>query len=599
MSDSGGLLQNLKGRRVVRAAIAHVIVAWLFVQVADVVLPYLGIVDQPVRWALAVSISTFPVTLLLAWLLDQPWRRETAGRVTLEIVAIALIAIVAGSWVRHNLPEAARTKTNIVILPFTHSGEAAEQGLSRALAYEVMSLLTRTRSIDVIAFESSSSLALQGLGIVEVANRLNVANLLSGSVSASGERMRIQLQLLNAAGDAVWESVIEDNVSNLFSVQERIAVEVEARLGAGTESIPVATVAAQRCWMPTDPASLELYYTARYYIEMRTETEDSQWQIAEAIEIYKSLIANYPDFSEAYAGLAWAQFYQDTYDPENAIENPYEDGVRLARIAIEHCPTLGEALHILPNEYDHDNPWIGTHQQLIASIEMEPHKTENYQRLARHYRETGLNQRSLETARRNYALNPLSVRSIRELAQIYLHLNEYDESSELFERAIELGSTAPNWGEAFKAYDACGLDIHCRLDNLPGPWGLEPYRDQLGIVHRLPTNVTEAQESVDMAMQLFRGQPDQFTNWLNGAACEYEHLEPLYFQVWEGSREAGAYWYWPNVWFPYCEGVWSLPEFPAFVESVGLDDYWREVGWPDACQPQGEGIACGRNITTQ
>ena len=66
MSENGSLLENLKSRHVVRAAIAHVIVAWLFVQIADVVLPYLGIVDQPVRWALVVSISTFPVTLLLA-----------------------------------------------------------------------------------------------------------------------------------------------------------------------------------------------------------------------------------------------------------------------------------------------------------------------------------------------------------------------------------------------------------------------------------------------------------------------------------------------------------------------------------------------------
>ena len=121
MSESGTLLENLKGRHVVRAAIAHVIVAWLFVQIADVVLPYLGIVDQPVRWALAVSISTFPVTLLLAWLMDQPWTRVSAGRVTLEIVAIAMIAVVAGLWVRDNLPEAARTRTNIVILPFEYS----------------------------------------------------------------------------------------------------------------------------------------------------------------------------------------------------------------------------------------------------------------------------------------------------------------------------------------------------------------------------------------------------------------------------------------------------------------------------------------------
>jgi TolB-like protein len=594
MSEDGTILQNLKGRHVVRAAIAHVIVAWLFVQIADVVLPYLGIVDQPVRWALAVSIATFPITLVLAWLLDQPWMRVSATRVTAEIVVIALIAVLAGLWVRGNLPEAARMKTNIVILPFTHSGAAADQGLSRALAYEVVSLLTRSRSIDVIGFESSNSAALQGLGTMAVAERLNVGNVLSGSVSSTGERMRIQLQLLNAAGEALWESVIEDSVSNLFSVQERIATEVEARLGTGADSIPVADVAAERCWMPTDPGSLELYYTARYYTEMRTESEESQRQIAAAIDIYKNLIVKYPDFSEAYAGLAWAQLYQHTYDRENAIANPFEDGVRLARIAIEHCPTLGEALHILPNEYDHENGWISSHQQLTAFIEMEPHKTENYQRLARHYSDTGHQDRAMEVARRNYQLNPLSVRSIKELASVLLQHGLFEESSEMYELATELGSTGPNFGAEAAVRNACNGDVDCVVDSLP-PF-MQPMADQFRIILRSPERDGDAEESLGLAYQMLDDNPD-LTNMFNAVSCAKEHLIPLFFYTWESHHESGAYWYWPNVWANSlgkdCSGVWSDPRFSALVEEVGLVEYWREIGWPRACQPEGDGFACG------
>ena len=596
MSGNTTILQNLKSRHVVRAAIAHVIVAWLFVQIADVVLPYLGIVDQPVRWALAVSIATFPVTLLLAWLADHPWTGESASRVTLEIVAIALIAVVAGLWVRDNLPEAARTKTNIVILPFTHSGAAADQGLSRALAYEVMSLLTRSRSIDVIGFESANSSALQGLGTGAVANRLNVINVLTGSVSSSGERMRIQLQLLNADGKALWESVIEDSVSNLFSVQERIATEVESRLGAGEESIPVASVAAERCWMPTDPSALEKYYTARYFTEMRTETEESQRQIADAIQIYKNLIAQYPDFSEAYAGLAWAYGYQTTYDRENAIENWRVEGQRLARIALEHCPTLGEAMHVLPNEYDHENDWIGQHQQLTAFIEMEPHKTENYQRLARHYNDTGHQDRSLQVAQRNYELNPLSVRSIKELASVLLHLGRHEEASEMFGLAIELGSTGPNFGAEAAVRSECNGDVDCVVDSLP-PF-MQPMANQFRIILRSPEHEGDAEESLGLAFQMLDDNPD-LTNMFNAVSCAKKHLIPLFFYAWESHHESGAYWYWPNVWANSlgrdCSGVWSDPRFSELVEEVGLVEYWREVGWPEACQPEGEGFVCGRS----
>jgi TolB-like protein len=597
MSEDGTILQNLKSRHVVRAAVAHVIVAWLFVQIADVVLPYLGIVDQPVRWALAVSIATFPVTLVLAWLLDKPWIRASATRVTAEIVVIALIAVLAGLWVRDNLPEAARTKTNIVILPFAHSGVAADQGLSRALAYEVMSLLTRTRSIDVIAFESSSSTTLQGLGTVAVANRLNVANLLSGSVSSAGDRMRIELQLLNAAGDALWESVIEDSVSNLFSVQEYIATEVESRLGSGAETTTVASVAAERCWMPTDPAALEQYYTARYYMEMRTDTPESGQQIAEAIQTYKDLIAQFPEFSEAYAGLAWALLYQATYDPENAVENPREEGARLAAIALEHCATLGEAMHILPNEFDHENHWIGAHQQLTAFIKMEPHKSENYQRLSRLYRDTGLLTRSLEVAQQNYALNPLSVRSIRELASALQNLGRTDEASEMYDLAIELGSTAPNFAAENARFNKCeDDDTECFVANLPEFFA--PIKDRLLIIFRTPQNEADADESLRAAYGMLDENPD-LTNMFNGASCRAEHLSPLFFYTWDRHLESGAYWFWPNVWQNSlgrdCNNVWSDPRFSELVEEVGLVQFWREVGWPEACRPEGEGFACGRD----
>ncbi|MCH7829488.1 MAG: hypothetical protein IIB75_02870 [Proteobacteria bacterium] len=72
----------------------------------------------------------------------------------------------------------------------------------------------------------------------------------------------------------------------------------------------------------------------------------------------------------------------------------------------------------------------------------------------------------------------------------------------------------------------------------------------------------------------------------------------MFFGAWDRSQASGAYWYWPNVWGD-CEIVWSSERFPAFVEAVGLVEYWREVGWPEACQPQGESFACGRNISQQ
>jgi TolB-like protein len=587
MAASQSSFETLKSRRVVRAAIAHVIVAWLFVQVADVVLPYLGVVDEPVRWALAISVGTFPLTLFIAWLSDE-------GRPVPELLVLVGVAIIAGWWVTGNLPEGARERTSIVVLPFTH--DAVDEGLARALTYEVISLLTRTRAIDVISYQSANSSVLQGVGSVAAADRLSVQNVLQGSVRSRGETMSVDLQLLDAAGGVLWQATLDESRANLAALQARIARAVESRLAAGDEAIPVAVVAAQRCWMPTDPDALRDYYTARHYIEMRTGTPESRQQIAEAIAIYKRLLDAYPEFAEARAGLAWAYEFQFTYDRPNAIENFRQVASATAAAALEDCPTLGEALILAPNELGHTNGWITRWQQLTAATEMEPHKFESYQLLVRHYRDTGLEERALETAERLVSINPLSVRSLKELASINMHLGRYAESKALYEKSIELGNTAPNWAEGGEKLKQCREDgdIECILDNLYPPH--QPYKDQLRVVYRTPLNDADAAESIRGAMQLFDTEPVIFTNWLNASACEFEHLTPLFFDVWQGSRERGAFWFWPNVWGDTCVDVHSSPQFPDLIRDVGLDEYWNKVGWPTWCQPQGETFACGRNL---
>ena len=218
---------------------------WLLIQVADVILPYIGIVDEPVRWAVIAGIGLFPATLIVAWFYEHPWRKFTRSRLATDIIIIVAIAVVTGSWVMRNLPQVVHTRTSIVVLPFDHSGNALEQSVSRALAYEVNSLLMKSKSIDVIGFESASSSVLQNLDLPSIAERLDVQHVLSGSRVAEGGSLRIDLRLLDRAGETLWSSLIEDSLENLFSIQEDIATSVESRLGAGDGTTSVKAVAAQ------------------------------------------------------------------------------------------------------------------------------------------------------------------------------------------------------------------------------------------------------------------------------------------------------------------------------------------------------------------
>jgi tetratricopeptide (TPR) repeat protein len=449
----------------------------------------------------------------------------------------------------------------------------------------------RSRSIDVIGFESATSSVLEGLDTMAIADRLNVQHVLAGSIAADGVNLRIEMQLLDRAGDALWNSIIEDSLANLFSIQEDIATSVESRLGAGDRTIPVAEVAANRCWIPNDPEAIDKYFTARTYADLRTESEESKEQVRTAIRSYEELIEEYPNFAEAYTGLAWAQMHQGVYDAENALPNRHELAIGLATQALQHCPTLTEAIHILPNQWDHENGWISTHRQLAAFIELEPHRTENYQRLARFYRETGFFDRALAVAERDYQLNPLGPRTIKELGFTLQKLRRWDEAIAKFDLAAELGSTGPNWPRLTVNWSNCGGDITCLLDNLPSE--MEPLRERFAKIYIEPANEMEAEAAVDAAMELVR--EIDLVNWFNGSSCQVDYLTPLFYELFDYyvENEGQIYWHMPNTWNPECGRVWSDPRFRDVVEELRLDELWREIGWPQACQPDGDSFTCG------
>jgi TolB-like protein len=601
MPSIAEFVKELQRRSVIRAAIVHVLFFWLLVQVADVVLPYIGIVDDPVRWAILAGVGLFPLTLIVAWFFEHPWTRFTRGRVATDIFLIVLIGVGATTWVMRNLPQVVHTKTSIVVMPFAHSGDVTEASLSRALASEVNSLLMKSNSIDVIGIESSTSSVLDGLDAPAIANRLDVQHILTGTITADAGKLRIDLRLLDRAGEALWNSIIEDNLENLFSIQEDIATSIESQLGVGDDAVPVAEIAASRCWMPNDSEAIENFYTARYYAELRTDTEDAKQKLRDAIEIYGALIEQYPEFAEAHSGLAWAIEYQATYDRENAIENHRAEASRIGAVALEHCPTLGEAMHLTPNQFDHPNPWIGQHQQLTAFIEMEPQRSENHQRLAHHYRHTGFDDRAIEVAKRNYERNPLSVRSIKEYAGALQYAGFMEEAAELYDLATELGSTSPNFARQLIPLRACDDDdIDCIIAGVEGVFGgmlFDGWEDFFRRLYTAPETDEEAAAIIDMAMAKVRETEGMMVNWLNGTSCNYKHLTPLFFELIDyvkAEGHIGRDWYFPNGWGAECVNVWSHPRFRDYVEEFGFIEYWRKIdAWPPACRSEGDSFTCG------
>lgn len=207
------IFSELKRRNVLRMAVLYAVVAWLIMQVAEVVI---GLANLP-EWIgptiLALLAVGFPIALIVSWFyeltpsdisLEKDAAAEEAitqvtGRrldfLVISLLCAGLILFAYDKWWIGPPPE-----NSIAVLAFENMSDDAEQEyFSDGLSEEILNLLAQTKSLKVIARTSSFLFKNKDVDIATMAAQLNVRHILEGSVRRSGNRVRITAQLIDAA----------------------------------------------------------------------------------------------------------------------------------------------------------------------------------------------------------------------------------------------------------------------------------------------------------------------------------------------------------------------------------------------------------------
>jgi len=226
------------------------------------------------------------------------------------------------------------SKPSIAVMPFANlSGDSEQDYFADGMTAEVTGVLSRSRSLFVIA--SASTLPLRGkvLAPQEIGRLLGVRYLLDGSVRKAGGRVRIAVSLIEAAsGTQMWTERFEDTLDDVFALQDRVAVGAASAID---ETIFRAELlrAARR---PTDNmGSYDLY--------LRAQSLASSWdpdRQAEALRLLERANALDPEFTRAHtlAGFCHAAL---------AASGPRED---LAHHRREARRSVQRALQLSPND---------------------------------------------------------------------------------------------------------------------------------------------------------------------------------------------------------------------------------------------------------
>jgi TolB-like protein/Tfp pilus assembly protein PilF len=268
------LFEELKRRNVFRVGAAYVVVGWLIIQVVETIFPIYGIAESWIRLVITVlAIGLIPL-LIFAWAFEltpeglkkesdvdrtqsiAPHTGKKLDRTIMVVLALALVYFAVDKFVLNPQREAAvqkqvavqveeaiqqgRTEAlvesygdkSIAVLAFQDMSQDKDQEyLSDGIAEELLNLLAKIPDLRVISRSSAFSFKGQNLELTEIAERLNVAHILEGSVRKAGNKVRITAQLIEARSDThLWSETYDRELDDIFAIQDEISATVVAQL---------------------------------------------------------------------------------------------------------------------------------------------------------------------------------------------------------------------------------------------------------------------------------------------------------------------------------------------------------------------------------
>jgi TolB-like protein/class 3 adenylate cyclase/Tfp pilus assembly protein PilF len=241
-------------------------------------------------------------------------------------------------------------KPSIAVLPFQNlSGDPEQEYFADGMVEDIITALSRFKSLFVIARNSSFTYKGKAVDIRQVGRELGVRYVLEGSVRKAGSRVRITGQLIDAATDRhLWADKFDGPLEDVFGLQDQVTMNVVGLIAPKLEQAEIER-ARQK---PTD--SLD-----SYDLYLRGMALSNKRSFREAFELFRKAFEEDPDYAAAYAMAAWTLSSQQAIGGLPLTEEMTTESIRLANIAskqaTEDAFALARAGHVLTylgHEYD-------------------------------------------------------------------------------------------------------------------------------------------------------------------------------------------------------------------------------------------------------
>ncbi|MDX1405101.1 MAG: hypothetical protein R3192_11210 [Woeseiaceae bacterium] len=319
-------LGELKRRKVFQVAVAYGVVAWLVMQVVDVVGEPLRLPDWLDSVVIVLLLAGFPVAVVIAWAFDltsagvvRTPSRETA---TADAKGPEQIAgsepASTGKDVSPGRPPRRVLRNSIAVLPFENLSPNPDDAFFAAgIHEEILNYLARIKDLSVIARTSVKRYAGSDKPIAEIAAELGVGTVMEGSVRYAGDRVRVTTQLIDATTEEnLWSEVYERQLADVFAIQADIAEHIARALKAEFSAAEKESIETLPTTGSADAHALYLQSQALFAQGDNAMAATTPPGVRAAIQSRLDRVIELdPNFANAYALKALLHAISRIYDP--------------------------------------------------------------------------------------------------------------------------------------------------------------------------------------------------------------------------------------------------------------------------------------------
>ncbi len=494
-----GWLQRLRQRGVLRVALSYALIAWLLLQIGDVVLEPLGAPGWVMRALIVVVIAGFPIALLLAWFFEltpsgierdalpegvaRPavrGLRHYADVLVIGVLAIAVVFLLARQqgWIEeeHGQPV-------VGVLPFTELGAGENAYFGDGLADTLTYKLGLLKQLIVLAPSSTFEFRGPGLDLKAVGAKLGATALLEGTVQRAGGLLRINARLVDvASGQQLWSGSYDRSGADVFAVQDEIA-------GAATEALQVILSPEDQTRLEQPMTSSLTAYDA-YLLGREKLAQRDYDTINQSIDYFRKAINLDPDYALAHAALAEAIYLTNAMQSWARDWSQFGPEARqAAATALALDPNLGEAYlaqglaAMGDNDFGEKDTWPEEHIRALfkRAVELSPNNAQALKFYAGSLPPTATREK-LELLQHAAQLDPRSGIIKLNVAEQYFDLGDFEQGRHWYVRAASVSD--PPFMLAYKVliedtvFGAQQLDVAARwgralLAAFPDSWWIQ------------------------------------------------------------------------------------------------------------------------------